>query len=62
MKYAVTLFMSRYVQIDEKWQDIDVKKTFTFNSWDDVQNLIGYLVEGASGTVKFEIEASKEEA
>lgn len=62
MKYAVTLFMSRYMQIDGEWQNVDVKRAFTFSSWDDVQNFIGYLVEGASGAVKFEIEASKEEA
>ena len=62
MKYTVTLLMSRYLKVGEEWQDVDVKRTFTFNSWDDVQNLIGYLVEGASGAVTFEIEASKEEA
>lgn len=62
MKYTVTLMMSRYLKVGEEWQDVDVKRTFTFNSWDDVQNLIGYLVEGANGAVKLEIEASKEEA
>ena len=58
MKYVVTLMMSRYLKVGEEWQDVDVKRTFTFTSWDDVQNLIGYLVEGASGAVKFEIEAT----
>ena len=58
MKYTVTLLMSRYLKVGEEWQDVDVKRTFTFNSWDDVQNLIGYLVEGASGAVKLEIEAA----
>lgn len=57
MKYAVTLYMSRYMQVDGEWQNVDVKRTFTFNSWDDVQNFIGYLVEGAGGSVKFEAEA-----
>lgn len=57
MKYTVTLYMSRYMQIDGEWQNVDVKRTFTFNSWDDVQNFIGYLVEGAGGSVKFEVEA-----
>lgn len=62
MKYTVTLFMSRYLKVGEEWQDVDVKRTFTFNSWDDVQNFIGYLVEGANGSVKFEVAPVREEA
>lgn len=57
MKYTITLFMSRYMQVGEEWQSVDVSRSFTFNNWDDVQNFIGYLVEGASGSVKFEVEA-----
>ena len=57
MKYTVTLFMSRYMQVDGEWQNVDAKRAFMFNSWDDVQDFIGYLVEGASGSVKFEVEA-----
>lgn len=62
MKYEVTLFMNKFMKIGEEWQDVDVKRTFTFNSWEDVQNFIGYLVEGAKGAVKFEIAAEIEEA
>ena len=62
MKYKVTLFMSRYMQVDGEWQNVDVKRAFTFNNWDDVQNFIGYLVEGANGSVKFEVEEVKQEA
>ena len=62
MKYTITLMMSRYLKVGEEWQDVDVKRTFTFTSWDDVQNFIGYLVDGASGSVKFEIEEVNEEA
>lgn len=62
MKYTLTLMMSRYIKVGEEWQDVDVKRTFAFNNWDDVQNLIGYLVEGAKGSVKFEIEAIEKEA
>lgn len=62
MKYTVTLMMSRYLKVGEEWQDVDVKRTFTFNNWDDVQNFIGYLVEGANGSVKFEVESVREEA
>lgn len=60
MKYIVTLFMSRYMQIEGDWQSVDVSRAFTFSNWDDVQNFIGYLVEGAGGSVKFEIEEVRE--
>ena len=62
MKYTVTLFMSRYMQVDGEWQNVDVKRAFAFRSWDDVQNFIGYLVEGADGSVRFEVEEVKQEA
>ena len=62
MKYTVTLFMSRYMQVDGEWQNVDVKRAFAFRNWDDVQNFIGYLVEGADGSVKFEVEEVKQEA
>ena len=62
MKYKVTLMISRYLKVGEEWQDVDVKRTFTFNNWDDVQNFIGYLVEGANGSVRFEVESVREEA
>ena len=62
MKYTVTLFMSRYMQVNGEWQTVDVKRAFTFSEWDDVQNFIGYLVEGANGSVKFEVEEVKQEA
>lgn len=57
MKYKVTLFMSRYMQVGDKWQQVDATRAFTFSNWDDVQNFICYLVEGAGGSVKFEVEA-----
>ena len=62
MKYTVTLFMSRYMQVDGEWQNVDVKRAFAFRNWDDVQNFIGYLVEGADGSVRFEVEEVKQEA
>ena len=58
MKYTVTLMMSRYLKVGEEWQDVDVKRTFTYSEEDDVKNLVSYLVKGASGAVKFEIEAT----
>ena len=62
MKYTVTLFMSKCMQVDGEWQNVDVKRAFTFSDWNDVQDFIGYLVEGADGSVKFEVEEVKQEA
>ncbi len=55
MKYKVTLFISKYVNVGGELQLIEVSRAFSFKDWDDVQNLIGYLVEGADGAVKFEV-------
>lgn len=66
MKYNVKLFMSQYVKVGDDYELMDVSRTFKFKDWDDVQNFIGYLIEGADGDVKFEIrrieEKIKEEA
>jgi hypothetical protein len=48
------------MQVGDKWQQVDATREFTFSNWDDVQNFIGYLVEGASGSVKFEVEEIQE--
>jgi hypothetical protein len=60
MKYKVKLFMSKYVKVGDEYQDVDTSRTFKFKEWDDVQNFIGYMVEGADGAVKFEIEQIEE--
>ena len=61
MKYAVKVYMSQYLKVGDEWQTVDVSRVFSFKSWDDVQNFIGYLVEGADGWVKFEVRAITEE-
>ena len=60
MKYKVKLFMSQYVKVSDEYQVVDTSRTFKFKEWDDVQNFIGYMVEGADGAVKFEIEEIEE--
>lgn len=60
MKYKVKLFMSQYVKVGDEYQVVDTSRTFKFKEWDDVQNFIGYMVEGADGAVKFEIEQIEE--
>ena len=60
MKYKVKLFMSQYVKVGDEYQVVDTSRTFKFKEWDDVQNFIGYMVEGADGAVTFEIEEIEE--
>ena len=60
MKYKIKLFMSQYVKVGDEYQVVDTTRTFKFKEWDDVQNFIGYMVEGADGAVKFEIEQIEE--
>lgn len=62
MKYKVTLYMSQYMKVGDDYKTVNSTRTFTYNDYDDAQNLIGYLVHGANGPVKFEIEEIEEEA
>jgi hypothetical protein len=48
------------VKVGDDYELIDISRTFKFKDWDDVQNFIGYLVEGAEGDVKFEIRQIEE--
>lgn len=61
MKYEIRVYMSQYLKVGDEWQTVDVSRVFSFKSWDDVQNFIGYLVGGADGWVKFEVRAITEE-
>lgn len=61
MKYAVKVYMSQYLKVGDEWQTIETSRAFIFRNWDDVQNFIGYLVEGADGWVKFEVREITEE-
>lgn len=61
MKYAVKVYMSQYLKVSDEWQTIEISRAFIFKNWDDVQNFIGYLVEGADGWVKFEVREIAEE-
>ena len=60
MKYKVMLFMSKYVKVGDDYQMVDISREFIFSKWDDVQNFVSYLVEGASGAVKFGIQTIEE--
>ena len=61
MKYEIRVYMNQYTKIDDEWRSVEVSRVFSFKNWDDVQNFIGYLVEGADGWVKFEVREITEE-
>ena len=61
MKYEIRVYMNQYTKIDDEWRSVEVSRALSFKSWDDVQNFIGYLVEGADGWVKFEVREITEE-
>ena len=61
MKYEIRVYMNQYTKIDDEWRSVEVSRAFGFKSWDDVQNFIGYLAEGADGWVKFEVREITEE-
>ena len=60
-KYKLTLFVSKFMKVGEDYQVVDVPAEFYLKDWDDVQNIIGYLVEGSEDKpVRFEIKKLKE--
>ena len=61
MKYEIRVYMNQYTKIDDEWRSVEGSRAFSFKNWDDVQNFIGYLVEGADGWVKFEVREITEE-
>ena len=60
MIYKVTV-KHAWGYVDGDYRKVDSSQTYTYNNWDDVQNFIGYLVEGADGWVKFEVREITEE-
>jgi len=55
MRYKVTLKVKSYNSELHDYVEADI--TFTFNDYDDVQNFIGYMVDGRKDlTIKIERE------
>lgn len=61
--YKVTLSVTQYTAVGDSYQSVTVGKTMTFRFWDEVQNLLGAIVEGSDEKTIFAIEfIRKEEA
>lgn len=59
--YKVTLNVSQYTAVGDSYQNVTVGKTMTFRFWDEVQNLLGSIVEGSDGKTAFTIEFIRKE-
>lgn len=56
MSYRVDLRVSQYVTVGGDVVKVDVVTSFRFKIWDDVNNFLGYLVEGSEKSVTVTIE------
>lgn len=59
--YKVTLNVSQYIAVGDSYQSVTVGKTMEFRYWDEVQNLLGSIVEGSDGKTTFTIEFIRKE-
>lgn len=59
--YKVTLNVSQYTAVGDSYQNVTVGKTMTFRFWDEVQNLLGSIVEGSDEKTIFAVEFIREE-
>ncbi len=59
--YKVTLNVSKYTGVGDSYQHVTVSKTMTFRYWDEVQNLLGAIVEGSDDKTIFAVEFIREE-
>lgn len=63
MKYKVILYTANctYNASTNDYDRTEVSRRFEFDDYDDFQNFIGYLGDGANGYVKIEFAFEKEE-
>lgn len=62
MAYQVTQIIDGYTHIDDDYKRAELKKNYTFATWEDVQNFLGLSVEGCEAGIKVEIKGVLNEA
>ena len=62
MKFELTQKIGGYTEVNDKYERVTVKQTFTCNTYDDLQNLFLTLVDFSSGTLDFSVKKIEEEA
>ena len=62
MKYILTIIFRNYQKVGGDYDYVEIERKFEYSSWDDVQNVLGYLTEGSRGnTLKFAIKIKEAE-
>lgn len=56
MAYTVELKVSEYINVNGEYGKVETSTRFRFNQWDDVNNFLGYLVEGSEDGISVTIE------
>lgn len=56
MAYTVQLKISQYIDINNTIKKVETSTGFRFGRWDDVNNFLGYLVDGSEGGISVTIE------
>ena len=55
MTYSVQLKVSKYVDFNGEYGKVETSVGFRFDRWDDVNNFLGYLVEGSEDGISVTI-------
>ena len=62
MKYKLTLYVSKFMRLGEdNYQTVEVPMVLQYDDYDDVENVLRYMVTGFDGPVKNEIQEIKED-
>lgn len=56
MAYTVQLKVSEYINVNGEYGKVETSTGFRFSRWDDVNNFLGYLVDGSEGGISVTIE------
>ena len=62
MKFKVTEYIRKYARVGDKYDWVEVEKYYYPNTWDDLQNLLGTLIDYADDPIKFEVRKREEES
>lgn len=55
MKFTLTEYIKKFMQVGDEYKYIEVPKAYVCNNYDDLQNLFLTLVDFSTDTLKFEI-------
>lgn len=62
MKYKLTVYVSKFMRLGEdNYQTIEVPMELQYDDFEDVENVVRYMVNGSGGSVKFEIKEVEED-